>query len=65
VIKIPYYIRQDAPGCKGDWAAVKSDGEVLGCHTTKQDAIDQALAVALNTDERYEGDWRNKDKRKA
>jgi hypothetical protein len=62
---MPYYIRQDAPGCENKWAAVKSDGEVLGCHTTKQAAIDQALAVALNTDERYEGDWRNRENRKA
>lgn len=60
---MPYYIRQDSPKCEGEWAAVKSDGEVLGCHTTKQAAIDQALAAALNDDESYEGDYRNRDRR--
>ena len=62
---MPYYIRQDAPDCKGKWAAVSETGTLIGCHSTKQAAIDQALAAALNSDERYEGDWRNKDKRKA
>lgn len=58
---MPYYIRQNAPGCENKWAAVKSDGEVLGCHETKKAAIDQALAVALNTDEEYMGDWRSRN----
>lgn len=42
---MPYYISNSAEGCSG-WATVKEDGEVLGCHTTKQGAIDQALAIA-------------------
>lgn len=58
-----YYIRQDAEGCSNKWAAVSDSGRVIGCHETKQAAIDQALAAALNDDERYEGDWRNKDRR--
>lgn len=61
---MPYYIRQDAEGCSGKWAAVSDSGRVIGCHSTKKAAIDQALAAALNDDEQYEGDWKNKDKRK-
>lgn len=61
---MPYYIRQDAPECEGKWAAVSDSGRVIGCHSTKQAAIDQALAAALNDDESFEGDWRNKDKRR-
>jgi len=42
---MPYYITDQAAGCAG-WATVKEDGEVMGCHDTKQAAIDQALAIA-------------------
>lgn len=42
---MPYLITDNAEGCSG-WATIKDDGEVMGCHTTKQDAIDQALAIA-------------------
>lgn len=62
---MPYYIRQDAEGCKGKWAAVSETGTIIGCHSTKQAAINQALAAALSSDEKFEGDWRNKDKRQA
>jgi hypothetical protein len=58
-----YYIQQNAEGCTEDWAAVSDSGRVIGCHSTKQAAIDQALAAALNDDESYEGDWRNRDRR--
>lgn len=51
----PYYISDSAEGCAG-WATVKDDGEVMGCHTTKQDAIDQALAIAQAEDSTYEGE---------
>jgi HK97 family phage prohead protease len=42
---MPYLITDSAEGCPG-WATIKDDGEVMGCHATKQDAIDQALAIA-------------------
>lgn len=42
---MPYLITDEAEGCSG-WATIKEDGEVMGCHATKQDAIDQALAIA-------------------
>jgi predicted ABC-type ATPase len=46
---MPYFITDKAEGCSG-WATVKDDGEVIGCHTTKQDAIDQMVAVSLAED---------------
>lgn len=51
----PYYISDTAEGCSG-WATVKDDGEVMGCHTTKEDAIDQALAIAQAEDSTFEGE---------
>ena len=52
---MPYYISDAAEGCAG-WATVKDDGEIMGCHTTKQGAIDQALAIAQAEDSTYEGE---------
>ena len=51
----PYFISDSAEGCNG-WATVKDDGEVMGCHTTKQDAIDQGVAIALAEDSTFEGE---------
>ena len=52
---MPYYISDSAPGCDG-WATVKDDGEVMGCHTSKQAAIDQGLAIALSEGSTFEGE---------
>jgi HK97 family phage prohead protease len=52
---MPYYIEEGNPECSG-WATVKEDGEVMGCHTTKQGAIDQALAIALAEGSTFEGE---------
>ena len=43
---MPYYITDKAEGCSG-WATTKEDGEVIGCHANKQDAIDQMVAVSI------------------
>ena len=43
---MPYYISDRNPDCSG-WAVETEDGEVIGCHTTKQDAIDQMVAVSI------------------
>ncbi len=52
---MPYFISDTAEGCDG-WATVKDDGEVMGCHTTKQDAIDQGVAIALAEGSTFEGE---------
>jgi HK97 family phage prohead protease len=46
---MPYYITDESPDCSG-WAVVKQDGEQLGCHQTKQDAIDQMVALSIAED---------------
>ena len=43
---MPYFIENDNPDCSG-WATVKEDGEVMGCHSSKADAIDQMVALSL------------------
>ena len=46
---MPYFITDTAEGCEG-WATIKDDGEVMGCHATKQAAIDQMVAISLAED---------------
>ena len=46
---MPYYISNDNPNC-GGWAVEKDDGEVIGCHDSKQAAIDQMVAVSIAED---------------
>ena len=43
---MPYYIKTGAIGCDG-WATLKEDGEIIGCHTSKDAAIAQMVAVSL------------------
>ena len=53
----PYYIEENNGECAvGEWATVKEDGEVMGCHATKDDAIDQGVAIALSEDSTFEGE---------
>ena len=52
---MPYLINDNNPNCSG-WAVEKEDGEVMGCHTTKQDAIDQAVAIAQAEDSEFLGE---------
>ena len=46
---MPYFITDKSPDCSG-WATIKEDGEVMGCHTTKQAAIDQMVAISIAED---------------
>jgi len=55
---MPYFISDTAEGCDG-WATVKDDGEVMGCHATKDEAIDQALAIAQAEGSTFEGERRD------
>lgn len=53
---MPYYIEKDNPECKSGWMVVDEGGDAFGCHKTKQEAIDQAVAISLSTDEPFEGE---------
>lgn len=59
---MPYFVTEEGqmPDCAG-YAVVKEDGEVVGCHTTKQDAIDQMIAVSLAEDLEPGGDYSQRD----
>jgi HK97 family phage prohead protease len=46
---MPYFITDSSPDCSG-WATIKEDGEVVGCHETKEDAIAQMVAVSIAED---------------
>jgi HK97 family phage prohead protease len=59
---MPYFITDEAEGCSG-WATIKDDGEIMGCHTTKQAAIDQMVAISISEDIEVGGE-RKKKKRK-
>jgi HK97 family phage prohead protease len=59
---MPYFITDSSPDCSG-WATVKDDGEVIGCHTTKQAAIDQMVAISI-AEELESGGERLKKKNK-
>jgi hypothetical protein len=54
---MPYYITDESPECDG-WATVKQDGEVMGCHTSKEDAIAQGVAIAQSEGSTFEGELR-------
>jgi HK97 family phage prohead protease len=43
---MPYYITDKGQDCAG-WATVTEESTVIGCHKTKQDAIDQMVAVSI------------------
>ena len=43
---MPYFIWDEHPDCS-NWAVVKEDGELVACHNTKQDAIDQMVAISI------------------
>lgn len=43
---MPYFITDSSPECSS-WAVVKDDGEVMACHNSKKEAIDQMVAISL------------------
>lgn len=57
---MPYYIAKDREGCKAGWAVIDQAGAMFGCHTTKQGAIDQAVAISISTKEPFEGERGNR-----
>jgi HK97 family phage prohead protease len=52
---MPYYITQTNPDCP-NWGVEKEDGELIGCHDSKESAIDQAVAVSINDDTEFVGE---------
>ena len=52
---MPYYITETNPDCP-NWAVEKEDGELIGCHDSKQSAIDQAVAISIDEDTEFVGE---------
>lgn len=59
---MPYFVteRGEVEGCSG-YATVKEDGEIIGCHDTKQAAIDQMIAVSIAEEIEPGGDYSQRD----
>jgi uncharacterized protein len=59
---MPYFVTDQHPDCES-WATVKEDGELLACHATEAEAVDQMVAVSLAEDMEpggtYKGDFRS------
>lgn len=53
---MPYFIMKDHPDCKSGWAVVDDGDGYYGCHTTKDSAIQQAIAISLADEEPFEGE---------
>ncbi len=59
---MPYLIEEGNTECAaGQWATVKDDGEVMGCHDTKQEAIDQGVAIAVAEGSEFLGEREARD----
>ena len=52
---MPYFI-SDQTDCPA-WAVVKEDGEVVACHETEADAIDQMVAISVAEEIEPGGKW--------
>jgi hypothetical protein len=55
---MPYFVTAEGehPDCSG-YAVVKDDFELMGCHETKESAVDQMVAVSLAEDIEPGGDY--------
>jgi HK97 family phage prohead protease len=53
---MPYYITQTNPDCPNGWGVEKQDGELIGCHDSKESAIDQAIAISIDEGTEFVGE---------
>jgi len=54
---MPYYVSQKHPQCKNRWAVVNKDYDLKGCHSNKQAAIAQMVAISLAEKIEPGGTW--------
>lgn len=57
---MPYLITDSHPDCSG-WGVIKEDNELIACHETKQEAIDQAVAISLAEETEFLGEREARD----
>jgi HK97 family phage prohead protease len=53
---MPYYITQNNPDCQNNWGVEKENGDLIGCHDTKELAIDQAIAISIAEETEFVGE---------
>jgi HK97 family phage prohead protease len=53
---MPYYITQNNPDCENNWGVEKENGDLIGCHDTKELAIDQAIAISIAEETEFVGE---------
>ena len=49
---MPYRIEEDRPDCAGFAVVKESDGDLMGCHRTRAQALAQLAALNIAEDER-------------
>lgn len=54
---MPYYISKTQEGCKNQWAVINGDKEIKGCHSTKEKAIAQMVAISIAEKVEPGGTW--------
>jgi hypothetical protein len=54
---MPYYISKTQEGCKNRWAVISEDKTIRGCHSTKEKAIAQMVAISIAEKIEPGGTW--------
>jgi hypothetical protein len=54
---MPYYISKTQQGCKNQWAVINEAKEIKGCHSTKEKAIAQMVAISIAEKVEPGGTW--------
>jgi hypothetical protein len=54
---MPYYISKTQKECKNKWAVISSDHKIHGCHSSKQAAIAQMVAISIAEKIEPGGTW--------
>lgn len=59
---MPYYISNDSnlTGCPS-WGVLKDDGETVACHSNKEDAIAQMVAISISEKIPVGGEWEKRN----
>ena len=47
---MPYEVKHNVKGCSGYAVVKKTDGSVVGCHTSKADAVKHLVALKINVE---------------
>jgi hypothetical protein len=59
---VPYYISNssEVTGCPS-WGVLKDDGVTVACHSNKEDAIAQMVAISISEGVAVGGEWEKRN----